>query len=95
MQELLRKMQGYGGQSITPYAPHGYYPQKDEIQSQRTLSHQHAIEHGPLKRDVVVDISLNYAFGRPIEVSIDMEDNFPSGYKLEHMHHHSSVSVFD
>lgn len=62
---------GPGWLSYSPYAPQGQYQQEDEVQSQRAASLMYIRVGSPMKREVEVDISSNYAGGRPIEVPYD------------------------
>ncbi|XP_022857240.1 uncharacterized protein LOC111378300 [Olea europaea var. sylvestris] len=93
MRELMAQMQGQGGFPIPPYAPHGHYQQEDEVQSHRAASPDHGRGESPFEREVGVDISSNYASGRPSEVQMS-HDNFPPPYEQDPRQGRAG-SVFD
>lgn len=51
------------------------------MQSQMTPSLRHAKGTSPMERKVGVDVTSNYASGRPTKVLFCMEDNFPPEYE--------------
>lgn len=93
MQELLRQMQGQGGPPPPSFVPQGPY-QPDEVQSRRAYSSRQYRRGSPVEREVGVDISSNYASGRPSEAPFNMEDNFPPEYEPA-PRPQRSASVFD
>ncbi|XP_022865239.1 nuclear receptor coactivator 6-like, partial [Olea europaea var. sylvestris] len=93
MRELMAQMQGQGGFPIPPYAPHGHYQQEDEVQSHRVASPDYDRGESPFEREVGVDISSNYASGRPSEVQMS-PDNFPPPYEQDPRQRRAG-SVFD
>ncbi|XP_022847483.1 transcriptional regulator DEF1-like [Olea europaea var. sylvestris] len=93
MRELMAQMQGQGGFPIPPYAPHGHYQQEDEVQSHRAASPDYGRGESPFVREVGVDISSNYASGRPSEVQMS-HDNFPPPYEQDPRQRRAE-SVFD
>ncbi|XP_022889307.1 activating signal cointegrator 1 complex subunit 2 homolog [Olea europaea var. sylvestris] len=90
---LMAQMQGQGGFPIPLYAPHGHYQQEDEVQSHRAASPDYGRGESPFEREVGVDISSNYASGRPTEAQM-RHDDFPPPYEQDPRHRRAG-SVFD
>ncbi|XP_022845293.1 basic salivary proline-rich protein 1-like [Olea europaea var. sylvestris] len=67
--------------------------QEDEVQSHRATSPDYGRGESPFEREVGVDISSNYASGRPSEVQMS-HDNFPPPYEQDPRQRRAG-SVFD